>query len=299
MGDGFVRFGAVVNVIATGLPVDGSGCGTWALAVSLAEDFASSAKDITNDKCHLALAAVAFSCARNTFRIVRFGKSDIFTKLSRSSTLCSLDCSTDEHDRTNEILKYNQHFQLELVQCPADRQMVVHSSIKCGAALNVAHSPHTFYCNGEANLSIGLGVKTVGVVCSCFSYAIIHFLAVLMHLQHVPKVQTRWKCLYRAPEDRFENEGEPVKLNHDLGILHVASNRLLAAEPTWANSAFGMVLFNAIYKNCKNLMLLEWFSLRRSLEYQQRRTGMSMAMKRSRMFGGSRIWELKTKTNTN
>lgn len=66
--------------------------------------------------------------------------------------------SPDNTDRTNEILKYNQDFNLKCI----DADEMICSTPKLNSTLNSStYSTYQYFKNGEINQSVGLGLKEV------------------------------------------------------------------------------------------------------------------------------------------
>ncbi|KAG4066582.1 hypothetical protein HA402_007218 [Bradysia odoriphaga] len=136
----FVRFGAIIQLKAPDMPKIESISSTiedQSLVVSIAVD-GIKVNEIqrVNGNCILSLAPSIRPCVRNTFIIT----------------------SPDNVDRTNEILKYNQDFNLKCV----DADEMICSTPKVDSTLGSAtYSPYSFCKNGELNQTVGLAVRKV------------------------------------------------------------------------------------------------------------------------------------------
>lgn len=95
-----------------------------------------------------------FSEHRLHYKSLDFLELKYYFHFKQSTSLCS----PDGVNRTNEILKYNQDFNLK---CVEDDEMIC-STPKMDSTLGSAtYCPYNYFKNGEMNQSVGLAVKKV------------------------------------------------------------------------------------------------------------------------------------------
>lgn len=89
-----------------------------------------------------------------TFRRKNIFNTWLVTNLLKAKLLYF---SPDDIDRTNEILKYNQDFNLK---CVEGDEMIC-STPKISTLNSATYCPYKYFKNGEINQSVGLAVKKV------------------------------------------------------------------------------------------------------------------------------------------
>ncbi|XP_037823448.1 cilia- and flagella-associated protein 161 [Lucilia sericata] len=220
-----VRFGAVVQLMPYNMQIceyDNSDVHP-ALSVVINERVVRRSQNI-NDECELTIAPSVKPCVRNSFRIV----------------------SSDEKERTNELLKYGQHFRLECVETSAD-PLLLYSAQKSADLNSMISTTFSSRKYGELNLKLGLCLKR-----NCGPGKLI------------PSAYTNWFCQHVDPTQRFETDGTPLPSNKPLVITHAATNRNLAAENVVIQTLFGTEFlvsvqnYKTIYKreNWKNIWMI-------------------------------------------
>ncbi|XP_030387502.1 cilia- and flagella-associated protein 161-like [Scaptodrosophila lebanonensis] len=195
-----LSFGAVVQIMPIYVnlcDVDTSDMNP-ALSVIINEQVVRSSQSI-NEECELTVAPSDRSCVRNSFRIV----------------------SGDSTDRTNEVLKYGQHFRFECVE-PVDDPIWLYSAPKQCNLLHPIRTTFDSHKQGEVNYPLGLVHRSnCGIG------------------RNVPTAHSNWFCIHVDPNKRFESEGKEMPSNSPIVIVHAATNRNLAVENVVIQTLFG------------------------------------------------------------
>ncbi|XP_030387698.1 cilia- and flagella-associated protein 161-like [Scaptodrosophila lebanonensis] len=196
----YLKFGGVVQVKPLHLNIADHDTSEFnpALSVIINERVLMHSEGI-NEECELTVASSDRPCVRNCFRLI----------------------SGDEKDRTNEVLKYGQHFRLECIE-PNDDPIWVYSAPKFTNLLHPIKTNFSSTKRGELNNPLGLVYRS-----NCGPG------------QNVPSAHANWFCMHFDPLRRFESEGKDVPFNSKVLIVHAVTNKNLAVENVSIHTLFG------------------------------------------------------------
>lgn len=206
-----IRFGSIVQLIAADLRCERPD-GKWVLSFSIDEKTLQKYQHL-NEKFYLCVSFAKSSCVRNSFKIIT---------------------PDTAKDKCGELLKYNEDFMLQCIDCE-DSPLVLYSSPKSAGLINGNSDTAAAYFNqiSEISQSVGIyqlpqnvnGTNHSGDAEKC-----------------IPIAHCRWRAVHQEPTIRYETDGDPVPSNTRLIIQNSFTNRNLATEFVWTKSFFGMEL---------------------------------------------------------